>query len=133
MSPPRVSRGTPSLNTDEKESEEEEGDDMNSNVSVWPPDPRPPDDRVHPHSLPSEAATNEPVDPISRPETSSAEPNATRRQSVVPAWWRQDCCSVPNRSRILSVEQDFPLDFLQDPWRGIKDIPQICTARVRKR
>ena len=85
MSPPRVSRGTPSLNTGEKESEEEGGDDTNSNVSAGPPDPRPPDDRVGPHSLPL-GATNDPVDPISRPETSSAEPNATRRQSVVPVW-----------------------------------------------
>ena len=48
MSPARVSRGTPSLNTDEKKSEKEEGDDTNSNVSVGPPDPRPPDDRVGP-------------------------------------------------------------------------------------
>ena len=86
MSPPRVSRGTPSLNTGEKKSEEEGGDDTNSNVSAGPPDPRPPDDRVGPHSLPLGAATNDPVDPISRPETSSAEPNATRRQSVVPVW-----------------------------------------------
>ena len=58
MSPPCVSRSTPSLNTDEKELEGEEGDDTNSNVSAGPPDPH--------------------------PETSSAEPNATRRQSVVP-------------------------------------------------
>ena len=32
-----------------------------------------------------------------------------------------------------SVEQDVPLDFLQDLWWGIKDIPQICTARGGKR
>ena len=68
-----------------KNQKEEEGDDTNSNVSAWPPDPRPPDDRVGPlHSLPPETATNDPVDPISRPETSSAGPNATRRHSVVP-------------------------------------------------
>ena len=36
------------------------------------------------HSLPPEAATKDAVDPTSRPETSSAGPNATRRQSVVP-------------------------------------------------
>ena len=66
-------------NLDEKESEEEEGDDTNSNVSAGPPDPHPPDDRVSPRTLPPETATNDPVDPISRPETSSAGPNATRR------------------------------------------------------
>ena len=66
-------------NLDEKQSEEEEGDDTNSNVSAGPPDPRPPDHRIGLHSLPPEAVTNDPVDPISRPETSSAGPNATRR------------------------------------------------------
>ena len=69
----------PPLTRMKKNQKEEEGDDMNSNVSAGPPDPRPPDDRVSPHSLPPETATNDPVDPISRPETSSAEPNATRR------------------------------------------------------
>ena len=71
----------PPLTRMKKKKKEEEGDDTNSNVSAGPPDPRPPDDRVGPppHSLPLEAATNDPVDPISRPETSSAEPNATRR------------------------------------------------------
>ena len=66
MSPPRVPRGTPSLNT------------------------------------PPEAATNNPVDPISRPETSSAGSNATRRQSVVPVvktrlLFRAPQISDPNR------------------------------------
>ena len=75
----------PPLTRMKKNQKEEEGDDTNSNVSAGPPDPRPPDDRVGPlHSLPPETATNDPVDPISRPETSSAGPNATRRQSVVP-------------------------------------------------
>ena len=31
-----------------KKNQKEEGNDTNSNVSVWPPDPRPPDDRVGP-------------------------------------------------------------------------------------
>ena len=85
MSPPRVPRGTPSLNTDEKEAERREGDDTNSNVSAGPPDPRPLDGRGRPsHSLPPEAGTKDAVDPTSRPETSSAGPNATRCQSVVP-------------------------------------------------
>ena len=86
LSPPRVPRDTPSLNTDEKEAERREGDDMNSNVSAGPPDPRPPgrSGRLS-HSLPPEAATNDAVDPTSPPETSSAGPNATRHQSVVPA------------------------------------------------
>ena len=35
------------------------------------------------HSLSPETATTDPLDPISRPETSSTGPNATRRQSVV--------------------------------------------------
>ena len=36
------------------------------------------------HSLPPEAAREDAMDPTSRRETSSARPNATRRQSVVP-------------------------------------------------
>ena len=49
VSPPRVPRGTPYLNTDEKkEVRRRESDDTNSNVSVGPPDPRPPDGRVGP-------------------------------------------------------------------------------------
>ena len=47
VSPPRVPRGTHSLNTDEKkEVRRRKSDDTNSNVSVGPPDPRPPDGRV---------------------------------------------------------------------------------------
>ena len=72
----------PPLTRMKKNQKEDEGDDTNSNVSARPPDPRPPDDRVGPlHPLPPETVTN---DPISRPETSSAGPNATRRQSVIP-------------------------------------------------
>ena len=51
VSPPRVPRGFPSLNTDEKDAERREGDDTNSNVSAGPPDPRPPDGRVGPPTL----------------------------------------------------------------------------------
>ena len=81
MSPPRVPRGNPSLNTDEKEAEGREGDDTNSNVSAGPPDPRPPDGQAGP---PTGSCDKRCHDPTSRPETSSPGPNATRRQSVVP-------------------------------------------------
>ena len=46
VSPPRVPRGTPSLSTDEKEVRRRESDDTNSNVSVGPPDPGPPEGRL---------------------------------------------------------------------------------------
>ena len=83
VSPPRVPRGTPSLNTDEKEVRRREGDDTNSNVSVGPSSPGWPGWPAY--SLPPEAAREDALDPTSRPETLSAGPNATRRQSVVPA------------------------------------------------
>ena len=52
VSPPRVPRGTPSLNTDEKkEVRRRKSDDTNSNASVGPPDPRSPDGRVGPPTL----------------------------------------------------------------------------------
>ena len=51
LSPPRVPRGTPSLNTDEKEPGRREVDERNSNVSAGPPHPRPPDGRVGPPTL----------------------------------------------------------------------------------
>ena len=73
------------------------------------------------------------VAPSSRRMSSPARIHDWEREEGRLRPWRPALCSVPNRSRIQSVEQDVPLDFLQDPWRGIKDIPQICTARGGKR
>ena len=86
----------PPLTRMKKNQIEKEGDDTNSNVSAGLPDPRPP------HSLPPEAAANDPVDPISRPKTLSAGPIATRRQNVVPVvktrlLFRAPQISDPNR------------------------------------
>ena len=93
VSPPRVPRGTPSLNTDKKkEVRRRKSDDMNSHASVGPPDPRPPDGRVGSPTLysPDPSPSVWVISPSSWSEPSGSLPansdsvGATSRSGVVP-------------------------------------------------
>ena len=123
----------PPLKRMKKNQKEEEGNDTNSNVSAGPPDPRPPDDRIGPPTLfHLKLRQKMPWIQLLIPRLRLQDRMPLDVRAWFP-WWRRDCCSVPHRSRIPTAEQDFLLDFLQDPLRGIQDIPQIYTARIWER
>ena len=81
VSPPRVSRDTPSLKAWMKKNQKNKVmTRIVASLAVKSSRSSSPGrSRLGPHSLPPGAATNDHVDPISLPRTSSAGPNATQR------------------------------------------------------